>query len=84
MSVLEFIFRALPHIFRAKLIQPPSKNAPYAYVRQFDLVLSCLLTVVAPTIFRPLDLASADRSKRSPFKPVHFVILSSHHALGLP
>jgi len=79
MLVLEFTFRALPHIFSGKIDPAPSKNAPYAYVRQFDLVLSCLLTVVAPTIFRPLDLASADRSK-----PVHFVILSSHHALGLP
>jgi len=29
--VLEFIFRALPHIFRAKSTQPPSKNGPYAY-----------------------------------------------------
>ena len=35
-------------------------------------------------ILRHLDLSSADRSKRSPFKPVHFVILSSHRALGLP
>ena len=26
-----FIFRALPHIFRAKSIQPPSKNGSYAY-----------------------------------------------------
>ena len=26
MLVLEFIFRALPHIFRAKSIQPPSKK----------------------------------------------------------
>ena len=36
------------------------------------------------TILRHLDLSSADRSKRSPFKPFHFVIVSSHHALGLP
>jgi len=27
-----FIFRALPHIFGAKSIQPPPKNGPYAYV----------------------------------------------------
>jgi len=31
MLVLEFIFRALPHIFQAKAIQLPSKNGPYAY-----------------------------------------------------
>jgi len=31
MLVLEFIFRALPHIFRTKSIQPPSKNVPYTY-----------------------------------------------------
>ena len=31
MLVLEFIFRALPHIFRAKSIQPPPKNGPYTY-----------------------------------------------------
>ena len=31
MLVLEFIFRALTHIFRAKSIQPPSKNGLYAY-----------------------------------------------------
>jgi len=31
MLALEFIFRALPHIFRAKSIQPPPKNGPYAY-----------------------------------------------------
>ena len=31
MLVLEFIFLALPHIFRAKSIQPAPKNGPYAY-----------------------------------------------------
>ena len=40
-------------------------------------LVSCLLTVLAAsrTILRHLDLSSPDRSKRSPFRPVHFVYL---------
>ena len=33
MLVLEFIFLALPHIFRVKSIQPPLQKWPYAYDR---------------------------------------------------
>jgi len=43
MLVLEFIFRALPHIFRAKSIQSPSKNGPYAY----GDANSCMTSTVA-------------------------------------
>ena len=49
--------------------------------------LSCLVfnrgLAASWTILRHLDLSSADRSKRSAFKPVHTVILSSlQHDLG--
>jgi len=40
--VLEFIFRALPHIFRAKSIQPPSKKWP---VRGTPTVVKRQLTI---------------------------------------
>ena len=48
MLVLEFIFRALPHIFRAKSIQPPAKNGPYAY--GFDLKPTLTVPFDAPPV----------------------------------
>jgi len=66
MLVLEFIFRALPHIFRAKSIQPhPSKNGRYAYGSDRGGTQTLLIIIAA------MDLYAVDRQQRqqAPTRP---------------
>jgi len=77
MLVLEFIFRALLHIFRAKSIQPPPKNGPYAYDIRPSMSSP---SMSGPSLFNPAMSTPAKSSVN--VQSCNFSVPDSIHTAG--